>query len=361
MDNSIHRVSSTWVSAGPGNHPNTPGQEPTLLEYWLILRPWRRRIAMVAVVSAVLVFVVAKFLMTQWYQATAVIRPASQQGPVSPLANVVGSISAGGALSSLMSSASGLGEAIPSDAAEYMDLTQGYNFTVALIEQHHLGPMLDQQSLLHRIFVDPRRRLLNAIENYFSPSGPPDKRWGWYLAMQRRYDIEFNDQMGNLTLTFKDRNPDAATKVLGFYIEDLRTALRARSIKDTNAVVDSLEKELGQTSDPLVQQQLATLLASEIQQEKTAEAQADFAFAVTDAPYCPSVIYSPNASRLAVAAGVMVPSMLCLWLLFFARVYVPLRVAEAEFEVGTPNGAVTPIADDAHHEETDPRRVRKAL
>jgi hypothetical protein len=361
VDNGIHRVNPAWVGPGSGNRPRTPDEYPTLLEYWLILKPWRWRIATVGAVSAILVFVLAKFLMTQWYLATAVIRPASQQGPVSPLANVVGTLSPGGALSSLMSGASGLGGMLPSDAAEYMGLSQSYSFTVALVERHKLGPMLKQQSLIHRIFINPPHRALAAVEGIFESPGPSDERWMWYSAMQKRFDIEYNDYMGDLTLTFKDRDPATAKKVLGFYIQDLRDTLRARSIKDTKTVVESLEKALDQTSDPLVQQQLAALLASEIQQEKTAEAQADFAFSETDAPYAPAEVYSPKPTLWAVAAGVMAPFMLCLWLLFFARVYEPLRAAESRSDTGASNGAVTPIGVEARREETESQRVRHVL
>lgn len=354
MDNGLRQVSALASGPAHGGRARVQNVDSTLLEYWLILRPWSRCIAAVAIGSAIAVFVLTRFVMTQWYQASAVIRPASQVGPVSPLAGVVGSSLPSQALSNLFNGANSLSGAIPSDAAEFIDLSKGYGFTTDLIHSHHLGPMLDQKSVI--------QRMIAAVEELFSTPGPVDRNWGWYQAMQKRFDIEYDDKLGDLTLTFEDGDPVTARKILEFYIEELRSTLRERSIKDTEAVVDSLRTELNQTSDPLVQQQLAILLASEIQQEKTAKAEADFAFSVTDAPYVPDEVYAPKPTLWAVAACVLVPFVMCAWLIFIERVWRLLRAAEGAVEVARANGAAAPISlEIAQTEETDAQRGREAL
>ncbi|MDO8432771.1 MAG: hypothetical protein Q7S58_10240 [Candidatus Binatus sp.] len=328
-----------------------------LLEHWLIIRPWWRRIAIATALGVLITFVMSEFVMSHWYQATAMIRPASQQGPVSPLAMMLGNSSFSAALGNMISSSAGLSEQLPSDAGEYVDLMQSHDLTVALIKRHNLGPILDHKSLVTRL-LEPFDRLLNAVVGLFVAPDPgsTDRMWHWYEQMQRRFAVDYDSMQGNLTLTFLDRDPETAKKILGYYIDDLREKLRRRTIENTSAAIESLQEALQQTPDPLVQQQVAQIIAQEIQQEKTAQAEADFAFSVTDPPYVPQHIYKPNPLLLCLIAALAVPFLALVVLELHANVYVPFREADQALDRGTAND----MDGAAHDRSIDESRSRPA-
>jgi hypothetical protein len=330
--NSPHAVRSPRLPGRPGPLDPIPlsSTNEGLLEYWMILKPWWRRIAVATLAGIAITFIVCKLVMTQWYQASAIIRAASQEGPVSPIATIV-SPNVSSLLSSLTNS-TGLGESLPSDVAEFEDVLQSYHFTTSLIRRHHLGPMLDEKSIVGWL-VNQVVRSVNAVKAYISnalgyPQSPYDPSWYRYQEMQGRFDVEFDSRQGSLTLTFMDRDPDRAQAVLGFYIADLRERIRTRVVRDTAAVVASLKQEMAQTSDPLVQQQIAGILADQIQQLGMAQAEADFAFTVTEHPYVPTEVYKPKTVLFCALAAVAIPMMFFLVLTIYYRTYLPIREAE---------------------------------
>jgi hypothetical protein len=319
--------------------------EPTalasnLLDHWLIVKPWWRRIVAATMIAVLAAFIVTEFIWSHWYQASAMIRPASQQGPVSPLALMLGNSSFSAALGNMISSSTGLSEQLPSDAGEYIDLMQSHDLTSTIVLRHKLGPILEQKSALRQV-LDPVLHLKDAVIGLFvskTPSSEEDRQWQWFEQMQKRFTVEYDNMQGNVTLTFTDRDPDTATKILGFYIDDLREKLRKRTIDNTGAAVRSLQEALEQTPDPLVQQQLALIIAQEIQQEKTAQAEADFAFSVTDAPFVPRDTFQPNVLLVCLVAGLVVPFLALVWLELYANVVLPFREADRAQHISMVNG-----------------------
>jgi len=315
----------------------TADSTPPLLEHWLIVKPWWRTIAVATLLGVLITILLWLFFLSHWYQASAMIRPASQQGPVSPLAMMMGSASFSQALSSVLSSSTGFSGELPNDAAEYMDLLQSYQLTTAMIERHKLGPMLDK---------NPHEFIQRIKESLFTTSSDPEyRRWKQYKKMEKRFSVDYDDKHGNLTLNFMDHDRETAKKVLGFYIHDLREMLRKRTVQNTNAAVQSLQKELQRTPDPLLQQQVAQIIAQEIQQATTAQAQADFAFSVTDAPYVPAEVYTPKLALLCLLTALLIPFLAVLWLELYSNVYAPLREAHRASELSNANG-LDALADD---------------
>jgi hypothetical protein len=323
---------SPAAAAGPERILPLSDPNAGLLEYWLLLKPRLRRIFFATSIAVALTGVATKTIFSQWYQAQAVLRPASQVAPISPLQTLVNTNLLSQSLSAI-SSATGLNE-IPSDAAQFMAVLSSYEFTSALISRYKLGPMLDQTGLLGTV-IKPLYTLRDWVKSLFSAQGGNDQMWYWYQKMSKRFDQDYDSQQGNLTLRFEDRDPNVATQVLGFYLSDLRQQLRQETIRSTASVIASLTNEMGKTSDPLVEQQLAGLIGQEIEQEKEAEAESDFAFTVVDRPFVSADVYSPNTLLDCAIVLVLVPVAMVGWIVFREAVYEPLRRAE-ELAVWSP-------------------------
>jgi capsular polysaccharide biosynthesis protein len=298
--------------------PRLSDTNARVLEYWLILSPWLRTIIVTTVVMVSLVFVGTKFIMSPWYRAQAVIRPASQEGPTSATANWIGS-AAGSALAAL-GAATGLGQAIPNDASEFMLVMKSFDFTTELIHRHHLEPILRQKGHLGR--------LLDLIFGAKTYRASDEQNWMRYKTMEDRFHQEYDDKLGNLTISIIDRNRETARQMLGYYIADLRDVIRNRALHDTASAVASLEDEMDKTADPMVRTQLARLIAQQIQQEKMAQAQADFAFTVVEPPYTGLHPVKPATFVDCVIVALLVPIMFVVAIVFYYRVYMPIRAAQ---------------------------------
>ncbi len=295
----------------------------SLFGYWLILRPRLRVVAALTLVVVATVYVLDKYVRTQWYQATAIIRPASREGPISPLATMIGSTSLAASLSAL-TNVGGLGDEIANDAAKYMTLLKSYGFTVSLVERHNLQPMLYRKSEISRL-THPFAKL---------PASPETLHWIWYKGMRARFSYHYNEPDGNLILHFMSPDKAEAKQVLRYYISDLRLRLRSRAVEETSGAVSSLESALKETPDPLIEQQLALLVAEQIQQEKTAQAEADFAFAVLEPPFVAQGVYKPNALLQSAVALVLTPLLCLVSIVLYQRVYLPIREAEQALSAG---------------------------
>lgn len=289
----------------------------SLLGYWIILRPRLLPVTAITLAMAAAVFVVDKYVRTQWYRATAIIRPASREGPISPLATMIGSMSLAQSLTAL-TNVGGLGDGIANDAGKYMTLLKSYDFTINLVKRHKLQPMLYRESrighLLH-FWAKP-------------PASVEAQRWLWYQAMKVRFSDRFDDRDGNLVLHFAAPEKNEAKRILEYYISDLRAKLSKRAVQETDAAMRSLQVALRQTPDPLVEQQLALLVAEQIRQEKTAQAEADFAFAVLEPPFVSDPVFQPKTLLESAIALSLTPLVCLAAIILYQRVYVPIRTAE---------------------------------
>ncbi|MFZ0889520.1 MAG: hypothetical protein WA005_13785 [Candidatus Binataceae bacterium] len=268
--------------------------------YWALLRPWRLRIALAAFAIGVATLLVTKFLFFHYYRAEGILRPASQE-PQSTvnLGGLLGSISGGisGNSGSLLSSLFGTGT--PTDVNEHMTIVSTYDFTMGIVERFNLGPRVCRKNWYHD---------LEALVGMH-----PYSRYSQYLAMEDRLDYSYDDKLGNLELDFEDTDAQFARKVLQGYVDGLRARLRNQAMLEASLAVKALEAELGKTSDSLLINQLDQLIAQEIQQEKTAEVQADFAFTVEEPPYVSDRIYTPWPLLDAAIAAVATCLLAVMW------------------------------------------------
>jgi hypothetical protein len=91
----------------------------------------------------------------------------------------------------------------------------------------------------------------------------------------------------------------------------LRDKLRNEAVTTAGAAALSLQDEIRRTPDALLQNQLYELMAHQIQREKLAQVQANFAFKVIEPPVVPDHYYAPSARHAATLSGALVFVVLC--------------------------------------------------
>jgi LPS O-antigen subunit length determinant protein (WzzB/FepE family) len=257
-----------------------------------ILSQWRL-IVCATVLAMLASAVVTKFGMTRWYRAKAIVRPVTALEVAGRLSGMDGGLGGFGGASGLdyfvMSSQAA------SPASEYIPVLESFDFTTHLISGHRLQSHLDEGGW----------SLTGALMSPFAGGGPSDPSWARYHTMSGRFDCQFSVRTGNLTLYYQDKDRAMAQKILSFYLSDLRELLRAEQVRDSSEAIESLRAQIKDTADNFLQTQLYSLLARQIQQQKLAEVEADFAFKVLQAPTTPDKPYSPQPRLDALLTGLI--------------------------------------------------------
>jgi hypothetical protein len=300
-----------------------PADSAGVLHSYFALLALRHRHLLIGVslLSMMGVFCLTRFVMHPKYQATAIIRPVGQNS---------GSLS--GLLQSAGMSATFAGTGIDSDIGtnmhdpdELVTILNSYSFTTKLIEAENLGPHLTGG-------FNPL-----AFLKFFS-FGQQEKGspiWGYYNTMAAMFDCENSLRTGNITLTFINKDPEFAKRVVRLYIDHLRDELRTHDVGYDDAAAKSLQEAAAAASDPMLRDSLYALAAAQVQKTGTAEANADFAFTVLEKPYVPPYPVKPWVYLDTLAAGLAVP--LFIYFILLVRDWTPrmkteLAAATSELE-----------------------------
>lgn len=314
---SLQRRVEQAMPAGPADlivlGPRKEGAESSAHRYLLVIYGNRKRIAVCAALAMLLTFVWAQFLMLRWYQAVAVIRPASQEPQTSmSLTSVLGSVMSGSASGSPLGNLFG---GTASDAQELLAMLGSVHFNLRLVDRYKLAPVITRH-----------KTILSRVLLAFSGGGSGHtNRWMLYRLMQSRLDCSYDDNSGNFTIKFIDPDPAEAERILGLYISDLRDKLRARAVESSAAAIKALQNQIAGTSDSLLISQLDQLLAQQLQTLGTAEVAADFDFVVIDPPAVPPAPYAPRPLIYALVAGLLTPLLACAFLILRERARPLLR------------------------------------
>lgn len=237
----------------------------------LILDHWKL-IGIATFVVVVATFIVTKTLMTKWYQATAIIEPVPEGAVENRVEGGLGGLGAGGISSLLMSSG------IDAQAQEYLTILRSYTFNTEVAERHNLVEELLRDN------QDEKPKTIRKLKMKL------------FDVTKARFKVDYSMQAHNLSVHFIDRDPVRAQEILQYYLDDLRELQRAQEIKRASAAITSLEKEAKSTGDSLLRESLYALVARQVQRQKLAEVEADFAFKILEAPVAPDRPYSPRAS-----------------------------------------------------------------
>jgi len=246
-----------------------------------LLRSWKL-IAATTFAALVISAAFAKFALTKLYRAEAVLRPISQLMP-----NGIGASPAESLGSSLLGSTLG-----QSRAQEIVAILKSFDFDLALVGGHNL-----------------QDELFSEVSGWRRGSDP---RWDVLRLLQRRFYCDYSVSTGNISISYLNPSRTKAERILGYYIDDLRQKLRQEQIRATGAAVKSLQEEAKSTPDSLLEAQLYQLVAQELQEQKLAMVDADFAFKVIENPAASDRPYSPNILLVTGLAGIVSLVLCCL-------------------------------------------------
>jgi uncharacterized protein involved in exopolysaccharide biosynthesis len=252
-----------------------------------ILRRRRRFILVGALIFGLAAGLVAKFVLAKWYQAFAVIAPTPQED----LAASGNMYDVG--LQLMLGDVMGSGTVTL--AQKYSLIMKSYEFTMDLVDRYGLAP---------RLWGGKERMEAAAAKN------PRTIRWRTYKLMIKRFKSEYDYKSSSLTVSFIDRDPAEAKRIVQIYVDSLRNKLREEAVSKASVIAASLEAQAVKTPDPLLQSRLYQLAAQQLQRRIVAQAQSDFFFSVIDPPLAPGIIYSPSA-KLNAVGGLILGAVLC--------------------------------------------------
>ena len=232
-----------------------------------------RLIAIVTMVVVIATFILTKTVMVKWYQATALIEPVPEGAVENRVEGGMGGFGGSGMSSFLMATG------MDSQAQEYLTILRSYTFNTGVALRHNLtSDLIPDDSGAEK------------------PTTQRQLKMQLFEVLKARFKVDYSMQAHNLGVHFIDRDPIRAEQILQFYLDDLRELQRQEAIKNASAAIVSLEKEATSTGDSLLRENLYALVARQVQRQKLAEVEADFAFKVLEAPISPDKQYSPRAS-----------------------------------------------------------------
>ncbi len=326
-----HDPSSPSLSSANGSlgylPPSLTDSQLAILELIRVARVLLRASPLIICVTLIVagyIGVREKYFSVKWYRAQALITPVS---PDSSLASSVGEgTTLGQTSSSLMDLFTG-GESDNVTISErYIAIMDSYAFTTDLINRYHLD-----------------RRIVKSTNGHVPRISP----WKMSQAITGRFQTEYDYKSGNLALYYMDPDPAEAKSILEDYLVSLREKVRSEEVQSAAAAVDSLQDEISKTSDALLQNQLYELVARQIQREKIARVQADFAFKIIEPPVVPDNFYAPQARRDATIAGALTFALMCIAVLawdFISRTRRQLAALETAMNHSLPR-APRPAAE----------------
>jgi len=309
-----------------------PAATVEMLKQWRIIsRHWMLILLTAFVVSSSIV-VYDHYFATWTYQATSIIMPMTPDQADAQTSGDSGGL-LGGASGGLATMLLGQGDN-EMVAENYMAIMNSFDFTMNLVKRFHLATRLIAKEGDDPATMQP---------------------YDIYQWINGNFDAEYDYKSGNLALTYIDRDPAMAREVLGYYLQSLQDKLRAEEINSATVAAKSLEDEVAHTSDTLLQQQLYELLAHQIQRQKLAQMQADFAFKMIEPPMVPDFKYAPHGGKSGVLAGFLV--------IFAMSTYILVRawLKQASAHLRASDSNVIPLTDPSPRDERAPRETPPAI
>jgi Chain length determinant protein len=323
--NSETRQRMEYTNGADGYGTNLGEGNPAAIDLLKLgLQLWRRRwlICGATLAVALAAGLTAKFLMTRTWQAQAVITPVSstENSEDQMGGSLLDSFSGGGGgIAALFGLAGQSDNAIV--ALRYIAIMRSYTFTMSLLDKYHL---------YHR------------IADTVGPEGVSS--WKIYRTIDEKFRCDYDYKTGNMAIYFVDADPGVAREVLSDYLDNLRNKLRNEQVQSAARAAKSLQEEIQKTSDSLLQNQLYELMARQIQREKLAQVQADFAFRVIEPPLVPDRYYAPIARNYFIISGALTFVLLSAWILireWWSRALAHLA-AQTAYEQPRPSESSSP-------------------
>src|SRR5208337_193991 len=162
--------------AQPAERRSVHFQPPRLPALVVLARRWKLLACVTSVATLVAAFL-ATFVMTKWYRAEAVLRPVSELMP-----NRFAASRPPLSVSTL------LDQVVPtSRAEELMATVESFQFSMAMVKNHHL------------------ERVLLKTMHWRPWNQQPDPSWEIYRTLRDRFSCDYSVTTGNITLYYLDR------------------------------------------------------------------------------------------------------------------------------------------------------------
>lgn len=220
--------------------------EISLLDYIKIFAGHKKLIIAIIVISVVGTGIFS-FLSPKIYVATAVIIPADNRQDQRGM--------------SALSSQLGIAALQPSNAAEIVSLLQSNILMERVINKYDLMPVFFGKEAKERNIWDGIRYLKNGI-----------------------YKVNDNKRDGVIELSVEFKDPDVSAHTLTYILTELTDYMsgEAKRVAETNRTY--LESLIEKNADPLIKQNIYSLIARQIEISMMAEVKENFAFKVLDPP-----------------------------------------------------------------------------
>lgn len=256
-----------------------------LLDLWKIV--WRSKwlvvlvTALFAVVSLVYVFGAA-----EWYEASALLAPATNQSTE----EIPAQLRALGSLAGLAGIGAGGG-----DATEAIAILRSREFVRAFIRDRHLMP----------VFLD----------DGWIPDKQPDLRDAVKFFRKKVLSVSQNVDTKLVTLSVDWTDPQVAADWANTLVVRLNSDMRQRALKEANANIGYLRKALRQTNLATLRQSIGNLLEAQLQKAMLAQGNKQFAFKIIDRAQVPKERSRPKRA-LIVALAVFLGAVCSIFVVF---------------------------------------------
>jgi uncharacterized protein involved in exopolysaccharide biosynthesis len=287
-------------------------EEITLLSYWHIIQK-RRKLIVRVVIAAVLATAVISLLMTNIYQAKAVITPITLKEGRSGDAT----------LSTLMlqfGDISGIRLPGGSSVAEIVNLLKSNILREKIIERYQLLPVLfykkwdaekkawkEGLSLNPLVYIEKLANIItSATQRGISEKHPdiPDV-WDGLRKLDKIVEISQNVKENAITITVDYRDPEMAARMVEYFLTALTDHMSSETRRVATINRQYLEEQLGKTADPLIRQKIYNLIAQQLETSMMAEVKENFAFKVIDPPKVPDKKISPKRIQMAILSFIV--------------------------------------------------------
>jgi len=289
--------------------------EIDLLELWRTVWKRRKLIASIVCVGVLLTAIVSLF-MTNIYQSEAVIMSVETKS---------GRVGGGMAAAMMSQMGGGLGSLIglpdSSSAIEIGLLLESKVLQKKIIHDYNLLPVLfpkqwDEKKKTWKkesgFSLNPLAwlsKLLAAVKPADKKKskkieGVPDEMDG-LRALDKLVKINKNKKDNFISISVQHQDPDVAAAIVGHYLAALNDHMSQEAIRVATINKKYLEEQLSQTTDPLIQQKLYSMIAQQIETSMMAAVKENFAFKIIDPPLVPDQKLKPKRAQMVVLSFVV--------------------------------------------------------
>lgn len=291
-------------------------QEPDLGQMIRIVWDGKWLVIVFGFLFAVLAVVYA-IMQPNVYKAETLLAPVSE--------------SANGGLASLASGFGGLtslaGINLPMGKADQATLAiamlKSRAFIQEFIRRHNLAaPLIAAKGWddENQVWIyDPKRYdpetgqwfKVNPKDKFAEPSD-----WELYKAFSKKLTVNQDKKTSLVRISISSYSPVAAKQWIDWLVEDLNEHLRSQDIKEAEASIAYLEKQIQQTSIANMQQVFYQLIEEQAKKVMLARVSADYVFETIDPAFVPEEKSGPRRTMMVLFAGFVggvIGVMVVLW------------------------------------------------